>query len=137
MTHQNGRVNLTVLGASMLLAVVCGGWLIMADLRAKQRIALLRQNGTEVNAEVVSSGVVRRKPVLVCRLADGSSVQVPVFSGTRYRRGQSVHIRMLPDPTNDRSIELVDEPVRSIGRGVGISLAVGIVLLGAVLAALS
>jgi hypothetical protein len=64
-------------------------------------------------------------------------VQVPVFSGTRYRRGQSVRIRMLPDPTKDRSVELVDEPVRSIGRGVGISLAVGIILLGAVLAALS
>jgi hypothetical protein len=130
-------MNLIVLGAALLMAVVFGGLLVVADVRAKQQISTLRQQGQEVDAAVMSSGVLRRKPVLVCKLPDGTSVQIPVFSGTRYRRGQEVRIRLLRGSDGPRTSELVDEPLRSIGRSTGITLAIGIVLLGAVLAALS
>ncbi len=78
-----------------------------------------------------------RKPVIVCRLAGGKQITVIHRGEMQIRMGSSVRIRHGITPAGQQDAELVDEPRHSIGRGVGISLGIGIVLLGAVLAALS
>jgi hypothetical protein len=129
-------VNSTVLLVTALLAVGSGGLLVLLDNRAQGRNTLLRSTGVETDATVISSAVRNRKAVIVCSLADGGKINVPVFSETRYRRGQTIRIRMINDG-NEPFAELVNEPRRSMGRAIGITLGVSIMLLGLVLAALS
>jgi hypothetical protein len=130
-------MNTTVLLATLLIATVCAGPLLFLDTRARRVNDHLREHGTEYTAQVIAYSIQHRKPVLTCTLDDlATSVVVPTYSDRRYRKGDTVRIRMA-ESNNKQSAELLDEPRRSIGRGVGISLGVGIVLLGMVLAALS
>jgi hypothetical protein len=129
-------VNSTVLLVTTLLAVGSGGLLVLLDNRTQTRNRLLRSSGVETDATVISAAVRNRKAVIVCSLADGTKLNVPVFSETRYRRGQTIRIRMINDGS-EALAELVNEPRRSMGRAIGITLGVSIMLLGLVLAALS
>ncbi len=130
-------MNPQVLAVTALVALVLGGGLLVADARARSRIAWLRANGVEALATVVGRAVQHRKPVLVCRLADDKQIIVIHRGELPLRMGDTVQVRYGTTTTGRVDAELVAEPRHAIGRGVGISLAIGIALLGAVLAALS
>ncbi len=130
-------MNLTVLLITLLIAAICAGPLLLIDTRARSINERLRKSGTVETAEVTAYSIQNRKPVLTCAVAgQANPVLIPTYSDRRYRKGDTVRVRIMHD--GGKSVaELVDEPRRSIGRGVGISLGVGILLLGLVLAALS
>ncbi len=130
-------MNLQVLAVTALLALGSGGWLLFTDWRTRQQINWLRTNGTQTMATVIGRAVQHRKPVIVCRLPDGRQLTVIHRGELSIRTGSEVELRHVVLPSGAMDAELVGEPRHSIGRGVGISLAVGVVLLGCVLAALS
>ena len=130
-------MNTRVLAVTAILALGCGGWLLFTDWKTRRRIEWLRTNGSQSTATVIGRAVQHRKPVVVCRLADGRQLTVAHRGELTLRTGSAVELRHAALPSGVVDAELVAEPRHSIGRGVGISLAVGIVLLGGVLAAMS
>lgn len=130
-------MNPQVLAVTALVALLFGGGLLVADARTRSQIVWLRANGVEAAATVVGRAVQHRKPVIVCRLESGQRITVVHRGELPLRMGDSVQLRHTVTPSGKTDAELLAEPRHSIGRGVGISLAIGIVLLGAVLAALS
>jgi FtsP/CotA-like multicopper oxidase with cupredoxin domain len=131
-------MNLSVLLVTVIVAALLAGPLMFFDARARAANTNLRDNGVEGNATVAAYSIQHRKPMLTCTSADGvtGDFLIPTFSDKRYRKGDTVRVRTIV-LDNQTFGELIDEPRRSIGRGVGISLGVGIILLGLVLAALS
>jgi hypothetical protein len=131
-------MNLSVLLITFVIAALCAGPLMFVDARARTANTNLRNNGVEADATVAAYSIQHRKPMLTCTSTDAATGDflIPTFSDKRYRKGDIVRVRTI-QIDNQSFGELVDEPRRSIGRGVGLSLGVGIILLGMVLAALS
>jgi hypothetical protein len=116
-------MNPQVLAVTALIAVLCGGGLLLADSRARTQINWLRANGVEAAATVVGRAVQHRKPVVVCRLENGQRVTVVHRGELPLRMGDSVRLRHAVTQSGGTDAELLAEPRHSIGRGVGIALA--------------
>jgi hypothetical protein len=130
-------MNVRVLLVTLVLAALFGGLLLLSDLRSRRRIEWLRAAGSVSTGRVVGRAVQHRKPVVVVRVADRGDITVMHRGELALRIGDEVEVRHAVTPSGTELAELVKEPQHSIGRGVGISVAVCTLLLGLMLAALS
>jgi predicted ArsR family transcriptional regulator len=131
----NPKVFLLFLAA----ALACGALLDRKDRAVRRQMSDLATNGMVETATAIVTQVRNGRDQLLLKLHDGSRIGVRLGDLPRPRPETAMQVRVVRDPSTQRAraAELVNAPLRSMGRALTISVALSIVVLGAVFALLS
>jgi hypothetical protein len=126
-------MNVAVTLVTFLLAAACGAPLLLSDARGTALRKRMDSEGRLVEAVVKQVQAAGGKRLLTVSLPDGAPLAIRVTSDEKFRKGESVRLRLVGGKL-DTVGELEHDPLKPMGRAVALTSMGGILLLGLTLA---